>query len=118
MPKNTPETAPEQQQQVEMALTPTQVEKAHVAPSGAPEKAITLTDEEKQRIRNMAAASTGRKFGLSRRPDGSIVVDVTLPVELAGALESQAECVGESLEAFIQRTVVEALEAYYGSTAA
>jgi hypothetical protein len=88
--------------------------------SGAPQSAAAvpvLSDEDKARIQRMAQATGGRRAGLYKLPNGDIRLDVTIPVESAAILESQAECAGEDLEQFVQRNVVEALMAYICSAA-
>ena len=115
MSKNRQETTITAPLDEQGTLTPTEPEIIAPAATGGQKTASELSPEEKERIRRMAASSTGRKFGLSRLPDGSFRLDVTIPVEIALMLESQAECAGEDLEQFIQRNVVEALNAYVAS---
>ena len=94
--------------------TPSQVLGSAGSEASAPETALPLTDEQRDRLRTAAG---GRKFGLSRLPDGSFRLDVTIPVEVANWLEAGAESAQEPLEEYIQRNVVESLQAYLGSNA-
>lgn len=98
------------------ANTPATEQNASDQPQSAPAVAV-LSDEDKARIQRMAQAGGARRAGLFKLPNGDIRVDVTIPVESAAILESQAECAGEDLEQFIQRNVVEALMAYICSAA-
>ena len=92
--------------------TPLQVLAGQQKPASAPEKPFSEADIERLR----ASAGAGpRKFGLSRLPDGSFRLDVTIPVEVANWLEAGAESTQEPLEEYIQRNVVESLQAYLGS---
>ena len=113
MPKHT-ETALEAREVTGAANTPSQVLGSAQSEAKAPETALPLTDEQRDRLRTAAG---GRKFGLSRLPDGSFRLDVTIPVEVANWLEAGAESAQEPLEEYIQRNVVESLQAYLGSNA-
>jgi hypothetical protein len=98
------------------ANTPTSDKNASGAPQGAALVPV-LSDEDKDRIQRMTKAIGARRAGLYKLPNGDIRLDVTIPVESAAILESQAECAGEDLEQFVQRNVVEALMAYICSAA-
>ena len=125
MPKqqNAPETSQEAitaPQDEQGTLTPAAEPEAPQSPPSAPPAATvgdTLSDDEKQRIANLVKASGGRRSGLYKLPDGSIRMDITIPVEYAASLEAQAEGAEIPLEKYVQDAVLAALEAYYAAPA-
>ena|ERR1039458_728053 len=109
-----PKTHQEAPETTETTNTPTEPLKGPQGAARAPEK--PFSQEEVDRIRAVGGGGP-RKFGLSRLPDGSFRLDVTIPVELSACLESQADGAQEPLETYIQRMVVEGLESILGSNA-
>ena len=87
----------------ETTNTPTMAPEGQQDAAKGSKSAIQLTEEQQDRLRTAAG---GRKFGLSRLPDGSFRLDVTIPVEVANWLEAGAESAQEPLEEYIQRNVV------------
>jgi hypothetical protein len=108
------ETALEASEITGTTNTPSQVLGSAQSEARAPEK--PFSQEEVDRLRAVGGGGP-RKFGLSRLPDGSFRLDVTIPVELSACLESQADGAQEPLETYIQRMVVEGLESILGSNA-
>ena len=72
-----------------------------------------LTPEQKAAL----AAKFGRRRGVSKQPDGSLLVELRIEPESAALLESWAESAGQSLDEYIPPTIAEALAAYCQSTA-
>lgn len=101
-------------------ITPaTEPETVPAAPSAAPQATVgeTLSDAEKERIRGLVKASTGRRSGLYELPNGDGRMDITIPTEIFQALKAQAEGAEIPVEKYIQDSVVAALEMYYAAPA-
>jgi len=91
---------------------------APVVPQDAPESTISGSGNPNPSQPPQQPARTpsfGRRNGLLELPDRSIAIDVTIPVEIAEPLRSQAESAQEDFETYVKRQIIEALEAYVSS---
>ncbi len=94
----------------ELTPNPTQ------APEPSPQSTVggALTVSERESMLQAARAVGMRRAGMVKLHDGAIRMDITIPVEYAESMESQAGGAGENVEEYIQKTVIAALEAYLG----
>lgn len=81
-------------------------ERVNAKPEPTKEQLQKLADEFKQKF--------GSHNGLRTLPNGSIVVEVVIDVDLAGSLIAWAEGAGENVSDYIQKQVGEALLSYMG----
>lgn len=72
------------------------------------------TKEQLQKLADEFKQKFGSHNGLRTLPNGSIVVEVVIDVDLAGSLIAWAEGAGENVSDYIQKQVGEALLSYMG----